>query len=142
MEALVQYLHKKQGDARGWRAKHVRYFDISKLSIFRYIETYDISIYRNLRHFDISKLTIFRYIETFDTISNYPKYNMAGNLRHTPAQHDTSSRPAGKTAPDIFLVAMVGIPRSQNGLRAQSQGAHENKPGGKGFETSKTKVRT
>ena len=39
MEAFVQYLHEKHGDARRWRVKHVRYFDISKL-----------------RYFDISKL--------------------------------------------------------------------------------------
>ena len=62
------------GDARGCRAKHVRYFDISQL---RYIEI------SQLRYFDISKLryittsvfrhiktSIFRYIETFGTISN------------------------------------------------------------------------
>ena len=33
MEAFVQYLHKKHGDARGWGAKI--------LSILRYIETFD-----------------------------------------------------------------------------------------------------
>ena len=40
IEAFVHYLLRIHGDARGWRAKRVRYFDITKP-----------------QYFDVSKLT-------------------------------------------------------------------------------------
>ena len=66
IEAFLQYLHKKQRDARGRTVKHVRYFDISKLPYFDTSKLFHILINRNFhnsihRNFHISIYRNFRY---------------------------------------------------------------------------------
>ena len=41
VDAFGQYLHRKHRDGRGWRAKHGRYFDISKL---QYLDISELSV--------------------------------------------------------------------------------------------------